>query len=141
MSSTEYWYLASPYSKYEEGLEAAFRHVCIARGALTRIGLSVYSPIAETHSVALYSGLDPLAHDLWMQDDAPKMHHACGLIVYKMPGWHISRGVGQERKRFAWAKKPVVYLEWPADDLAIGRLIVDIGKSRVAVAEGACCES
>lgn len=135
----DYWYLASPYSKYPEGLEAAHRHVCIIRGALTRVPIPAYSPIAETHPVAIYSGMDPLDHKIWLPDYKPKMRHACGLIVAKMPTWEISFGISEEIKEFTKMQKPILYLDWPADDKAIGRLIGDMGRSKILAAEGACC--
>lgn len=47
-------YLATPYSKFEGGLEAAFRAAAEVAAKLVRQGESVYSPICHTHPIAIY---------------------------------------------------------------------------------------
>ena len=110
---SEYWYLATPYSKYPEGIEKAFQHACEAAAHLVREGKLVYCPIAHTHPVAVYGGLDPFDHDIWLPQDRPFMDGAAGLIVVMMPGWAESYGIGEEIKIFRAAGKPVEYMEWP----------------------------
>ena len=44
-----FWYLASPYSKYPEGTQAAFEMACWQAGLLIRAGVPVFSPIAHSH--------------------------------------------------------------------------------------------
>jgi hypothetical protein len=105
-----YWYLASPYSKYPDGIRAAFEDVCKQTALLIRHKIPVYSPIAHTHPVAIHGALDPYAHDIWLPADEPLMHGAKGLIVCQMPTWDISYGIGVEIKAFEAAGKPVVYM-------------------------------
>jgi hypothetical protein len=105
-----YWYVGSPYSKYPDGLEAAFRQVCRITGALIAEGINAYSPIAHTHPVAVHSGMDPLDHSIWLKADAPLMRAACGLIVCKMTGWEESVGLAHEIEVFEKAEKPVLFL-------------------------------
>jgi hypothetical protein len=104
-------YLATPYSKYEDGLEAAFIAACRIAGWLISNGIPCHSPIAETHAVAIHSGLDPRDHGIWLKADEPLMDAAFGLIVAKLPGWEDSYGVKVERARFRVLGKPVVFLE------------------------------
>src|SRR4051812_40121800 len=102
-----YFYLATPYSKYEGGLEAAFRMAAETCAKLIRAGVPVFSPIAHTHPIAKMGGIDPLDHGIWLPVDDPMMRAACGLLVYKAPGWRRSFGIAQEIKAFRAMKKPV----------------------------------
>lgn len=119
-SNRHFWYLATPYSKYEAGLEAAFEEACRCAYALIRAGFPCYSPIAQTHSIALSSGHDPRDHSTWLTQDEPMMHCARGLIVVKMPRWNESYGIGQEIEDFSQMGKPIIMAEWPlsVEDLA-----------------------
>lgn len=49
-------YLATPYSKYPRGIEAAFVDASRLAACLVRLGISVYSPIAHTHPIAIRIG-------------------------------------------------------------------------------------
>lgn len=115
-----YWYLASPYEAHPEGLDQAHQDACEAAGQLMAAGVPVYSPIAHSHCVALWGDLDPIDHELWMKTDRPMMDAAGGLMVVKMPNWEISRGIAEERRVFAEAEKPIVFLSWCEEDGTIG---------------------
>jgi len=108
-----FWYLATPYSKYADGLEAAFIEAAKATAFFVKNGVRVYSPIAHTHPVAVHGGLDPLDHAIWLPADRPFMETAYGLVVVKMPGWDASYGIGEEIKVFTAARKPVFHFPWP----------------------------
>jgi hypothetical protein len=105
-----YWYLASPYSKYAEGIEAAWQHVCEDAALLIRNGVPVYSPIAHTHPIAVHGNIDPYAHDIWLPADEPLMQAAKGLIVDRMQGWEDSYGISVEIAAFTKAGKPIIYM-------------------------------
>lgn len=107
-----YWYLASPYSKYPGGTEAAFQEVCKAAAQLIAAGVPVYSPIAHTHPIALHGDMDPLDHEIWLPADMPLMKAAGGLLVLMMDTWQDSYGVSVEIGIFEGAGKPVHYMEW-----------------------------
>ena len=106
-----YWYLASPYSKYPAGLEAAFQEVCRQTALLIRHGIPVYSPIAHTHPIAIHGGMDPLDHGIWLPADLPLMRAAHGLIVCQMATWDQSYGIGEEIKEFTKLGLPIIYME------------------------------
>jgi hypothetical protein len=106
-------YLASPYSKYPAGIDVAFREVCKAAGWLVKQGISVYCPIAMTHSVAVEADLPKCDHDLWMPCDKPFMEAAFGLIMLMMPSWNKSVGMRMERDCFTDQDKPIWFLKWP----------------------------
>ena len=111
LASESFWYLATPYSKYPTGIEEAFRVACRATGKLILAGVPVYSPIAHTHPIAIYGGIDPFDYGIWIPADAPMMRAAHGLIVLKLPTWEISYGISEEIKEFSEAGKPIEYLD------------------------------
>lgn len=114
-----FWYLASPYSKYADGIERAWRDICVVAGKLIAAKVPVYCPIAHTHPIAVYSYMDPLKHDIWLPADEPMMRAADGLLVCMMPGWQESYGIGLERAEFERLGKPAYFLTYP--ELAVLR--------------------
>ena len=108
---TGYHYLATPYSKYHGGLEAAFVRTCEVCAELLRAGINAYAPIAHTHPIATHGKIDPLDHGIWLPFDAPMMEGAKGLIVAMIEGWQDSFGIGEEIKYFRAAEKPVYFLD------------------------------
>lgn len=109
----DYWYLASPYSKYPHGLEAAYRDACKAAGFLMTQGLNVFCPIAHSHPISEFGGCRHKDHEFWMRVDRPMVDHACGMIICEMPGWQESVGIGMEIDWMNAAGKPIFYLRWP----------------------------
>jgi hypothetical protein len=106
-----YWYLASPYSKFPKGFREAFRQICEIGAALVRQGIPIFSPIAHNHPLAMWGGIDPLDHTIWLPLDFPMIDAAYGLIVAQMDGWTDSYGIGVEIERFTRAQKPIAYLD------------------------------
>lgn len=104
-------YVASPYSRFERGLEEAFREVCCVTAVLIDQGIGAYSPIAHTHPIAVHGGLDPLDHSKWMKFDAIMMQKSDALVVAMMDGWETSKGIQQEIQTFLDADKPVYFLD------------------------------
>lgn len=117
---TEYWYMATPYSKYPDGLDQAFELAARAAGELILRGVKVFSPISHTHPIAEFCELDPLDHELWLSADHPFMSHAYGLIVITLTGWDESKGVLLEIEAFRKAGKPVVEVSPEALDIEEG---------------------
>ena len=112
-----YWYLASPYSNYEQGLDKANEHVCQVAASLIAEGLPIYCPIAHTHSIAMHGNLDPCMHDQWLSLDKCFEKHAAGIIVVQMPGWEKSFGVSQEIRWFRESGRPVLLLSWELPEI------------------------
>ncbi len=104
-------YLATPYSRFPGGIEAAFVAACRVVADLLKSGVSAYSPIAHTHPVAMHGGIDPLDHSIWIPFDAPMMAAADCCIVAMLPSWETSYGIGVEIDAFRKAGKPVLYLD------------------------------
>jgi hypothetical protein len=90
------YYLASPYSKYPDGMVAAFEDISCIAARLIGEGYKLFSPIAHSHPIALYGKLDQLSHDLWLALDEAIMQKCDGIIVAKMDGWETSYGVTWE---------------------------------------------
>ncbi len=111
-----FWYLATPYSGYPNGIKAAFEEASRAAASLIERGVRLYCPIAHTHPIAIYGNLDPKDHSIWLPADGPFMDAAMGLIVVQMETWELSKGIGAEIKRFREAAKPVLYMEWKEEN-------------------------
>jgi hypothetical protein len=110
-SKTDLFYVATPYSRYEGGIEQAYIDACKLTGKLLKEGWRCYSPIAHTHGIAIHANLDPLDHNIWLPFDEAIMGKADGLIVAMMEGWAESKGVAHEIEFFKKAGKPIVYLD------------------------------
>lgn len=104
-------YLATPYSKYPGGIEAAFRDAAALVARLLEKAVDAYSPIAHTHPVAIHGGLDPLDLSIWLPFDEAMMAKADTLIVAHLPGWEESKGIAHEIAVFAAAGKPIFDLD------------------------------
>ncbi len=109
-------YVGTPYSKYPDGIEAAFVDACKFTARLLREGLNVYSPIAHTHPIALYGKIDPFNHRFWLDVDAALMAKSNAMIVAMMDGWATSVGVHHEIQTFVEVGKPVYLMR--VDDLS-----------------------
>ena len=106
-----YWYLSTPYSLFPGGHQSAWVEACRLRGALMKLGVNCYSPIAETHAVQMFSDIGSVSHEAWMDDDRPKMLRAAGLISARLVSWEKSKGMAQELDFFRELGKPIVLLD------------------------------
>jgi uncharacterized protein DUF1937 len=104
-------YLATPYSKYPDGLYVAFVHACKLAARLLRTGVKLYSPIAHTHPIAFYANIDPLDHAIWLPFDEAMMNACDVLIVAHMPSWQDSKGIACEVEYFRAAGKAIFDLD------------------------------
>jgi nucleoside 2-deoxyribosyltransferase len=104
-------YLATPYSKFPDGMEAAFIEAAMLAGRLLLAGVKVYSPIAHTHPIAVYANINPLDHKIWLPFDEAMMEAADALVVAEMRSWSTSFGIAHEIEYFTRADKPVFYLD------------------------------
>ncbi len=100
-------YLATPYSRYRYGTVAAWEAACRIAGHLIKAGQLVYSPIAHTHPIARYGGVDPLDLAIWLPFDQAMIDRCDVLIVAHLDGWDESVGVAHEIAEFEKAGKPI----------------------------------
>lgn len=106
-----FWYVATPYTRYPHGVDAAYRMACLEAANLLRLGLPVFSPIAHTHGIAEAGALQDEPLDYWLDVDGPFLRLAHGLIVVRADGWRDSAGVAREIAWFDACDKPVCYVD------------------------------
>jgi hypothetical protein len=104
-------YLATPYSQYAAGIEAAFADAARLASRLVGMGITVYSPVVHGHPLSIHGGLEPRDHDLWLALDRPMMVRCDVLIVAQLPGWQESEGIAAEVDAFLHAGKPIYDLD------------------------------
>lgn len=104
-----YWYLASPFTKYPDGHEAAWLEISRIRGELLNMGIYSYSPIAESWGAVKQLKL-PTDHKFWSGDNLSKMRPATGIIIAMMDSWTESDGLKGEMEWFKKEQKPFVWL-------------------------------
>jgi hypothetical protein len=105
-----YFYLATPYSIYHKGRDAAFDDATYQASLLVMAGVPVFCPITHTHPMVPYIPVELDNHETWLTLDEPMMAKAEGLIVCQMEGWQESVGVTYEIETFRKAGKPIVYM-------------------------------
>ena len=110
-------YLATPYTAYERGHEAAFIEAAQIAARLAKVGMSVYCPISMTHPMTVFGNLKG-DHDYWMEFNQLMLEACHTLIVAQMDGWEFSRGVECEIEYFTDTFKPVLYLD--TETLSLG---------------------
>ena len=110
-------YLASPYTKYPEGITLAYIHACKLAARLLRAGVKVYSPIAHGHSIAVHGSIDPLDLSIWLPFNGVMLAKADCLLVAMLPSWETSVGTRHEIDGFVEREKPVLFLD--PEELAI----------------------
>jgi hypothetical protein len=104
-------YLATPYSKYERGIEAAFIEASKLAARLIKSGVTVYSPIVYSHPVAIHGGIDPLDQQFWYDFDQAMMEKCDVLIIAHMDGWEQSTGIAHEVAFFQERWRPIFDLD------------------------------
>ena len=104
-------YLATPYSKFPDGMDHAHTAACLVAAELIRRRVVVVCPIVHSHAIAAIGGLNPLNRDLWMRQDERFMRAASCCIVAMLPGWRESEGVQWEIAWFRARRTTIHYLE------------------------------
>lgn len=105
------YYLATPYAKYAQGVEAAWKMACEQAALLMLESVAVFCPIAHSHPIAMFGKIESRDHVFWMAVDRPMMDACDALIIVKAPGWGKSEGMGHELATFTKANKPVIWME------------------------------
>lgn len=104
-------YIASPYSHYKAGLDAAYADVGAATWKLHAAGIKAYSPIVYCHPIARAMGVDPLDADFWMALAKPVLERCDALVIIRLEGWDKSYGMSIENDRFRAAGKDVWHID------------------------------
>lgn len=111
-----FWYLATEYSKFPGGHDAAHDWAVKNMFELVDKGIDVYCPIAHNHTMAKLMDPKDYTHDRFMELDMPFMATSQGLIVVKSPGWETSRGVNFEIGYFSGQGKTIIYYDPNVDE-------------------------
>lgn len=106
-----YWYLATPYAKFEGGAEAAYQEACVWAGKFMRLGVPVFCPIAHTHGIARF--MPAQTHQFWLDQDFPLLRNSVGVLIPPMEGWDHSVGIQREREACrTWRLRQYVVPAW-----------------------------
>lgn len=105
------YYLATPYSNYPGGIEAAYREACNIAERLRWRGDHVFCPVEVFHPLAAQTGVDKFDHEFWMECCDPWIKRCDVLIIAKIDGWEQSAGITHEREMFSNLGKPVRYFD------------------------------
>jgi hypothetical protein len=106
-----YIYLASPYSHDDPEIrKARFIQICEIAGDLMKEGYKILSPIAQTHEIAIRCDL-PTDIEYWRSWNYALLRHADKLLIAKMAGWDISKGIAWEIKIAKSLDIEIEYLE------------------------------
>lgn len=100
-------YLATPYTKYNAGLHAAFVDAAKIAAALLASGIKIYSPIVHAHPLAMLGKLDAKDHSIWLPFNEKMLGLADVLIVAHLEGWQESVGTAHEIDTFVRTNRPI----------------------------------
>jgi nucleoside 2-deoxyribosyltransferase len=104
-------FLASPYSRYADGIGQAFIDAARLAARLIKSGVNVFSPIVHSHPIAYWGNLDAHNQQLWRDLNAAMVDKCDVLIVAHLDGWEQSSGIAHEIECFAAAGKPIFDLD------------------------------
>jgi Domain of unknown function (DUF1937) len=107
-------YLASPYTGYVGSRSEAYQLVCqkAAEIMMQNYHITVFCPIAHSHSIETESDMTPQEGNWWLDRDYPFLLDCDELWVYQMPGWEASYGVGKEVECATRNCIPIKYLPY-----------------------------
>lgn len=91
-----FWYLCSPYARYVEGKEEAFKEANSSAAILIAAGIPVLSPLSHSHPIAKQCNIDPDSYDIWLGLDIQLLRGSHGLLINPLQGWRDSKGIGME---------------------------------------------
>lgn len=100
-------YLASPYTDHEEEY---FQKVSAKASELMNQGIMIFCPIAMSHPMSIYGKL-PGEWEFWEKFDRIYISLCHKLIVYRLPGWEMSKGVQAEMKIAKEFNIPIEYID------------------------------
>lgn len=104
---TPYLYLATEFSRYPDGLDAAHKMACVAAGIFDAADLPFFCPISHGHGLSKHGGIPALDQDRWLRINQPFIDHAAALVVWMTPTWKTSFGIGKEIDAFDLAGKRI----------------------------------
>lgn len=105
-------YVASPYTHVspvvqKERYEKAMEFCAVA----TKNKLIVYSPVVHWHPISVRYGL-PGDAAFWHKHNMEILRHCARMIVLKLQGWEVSKGVQSEISIAETLMIPIDYIEY-----------------------------
>jgi hypothetical protein len=79
---------------------------------MNNLDISVFCPIAHSHSIETESDLPPQEGNWWLERDFPFLDACDELWVYMMSGWEKSYGVGREIEFANKMGIPITFLHY-----------------------------
>lgn len=130
-------YLAAPYSyvvkskeigmskpdygeQKEKVEQQRYEIITEATARLLESGITVISPITQTHPCAKYYGLQDKGLDFWLEHDLRLILRCDMLIVLQIGGWDKSEGVAKEIQFCKERGIPVVYAKFENHQVILG---------------------
>lgn len=107
---TCFWYLATPYTRFPGGPQAAYYAALEQTAILVKAGHVVFSPIVHCHPLVESGFLSDGAFEAWEKFDHAMIAASAGVIVCKLPTWNESRGIRAEIDICSKIGKPVVFM-------------------------------
>ncbi len=108
LSQYEDVYVATAYTLYPAGRDAAAAEAERVTSELMLEGVPAYSPIAHSHAVAKRNPDIPINDpEFWYLQNLPRMKAADAMVLVEMLGWENSVGIAMELEYFRDAGKPV----------------------------------
>lgn len=104
-------YLATPYTDFPAGHDAAAAAALRLAGLLTLAGINLICPVIAGHAITRRMCLNPRDRAFWQNMNRPIMSRCDRLIVGKLAGWEESAGVTEEIEYFRAIKFPVFFCD------------------------------
>ncbi len=104
-----YMYIATPYTNYMFGVEAAYADAMEVSAQLFAWGFPNFSPIVHCHAMAKRYKL-PTDAAYWKKYNEIMLDSACSLAVITMEGFNRSDGVAHEIEYAKTFAKPIAWL-------------------------------
>jgi hypothetical protein len=102
-------YLASPYSKYPRGLDAAHHDICVIAGKLKGLGLYAFCPIAHCHYIAKVCDFDS-SYNFSAEFNKLMISRSDIFVIAMLDGWDQSEGVAGEKEHALLLRRPIYHL-------------------------------
>ena len=104
-------YLASPYSHADAAIkELRHRQVCLAAAHLIARGVTVFSPVAHSHPIALH-GKAQGDWATWEKQCLALLDRCDLMLVLMLEGWRESTGIKAEALHCLHTGKDVLYTD------------------------------
>src|SRR5262245_552387 len=103
MSERKIIYLACPYTHPNHSIrEQRFKEATKVAAALIQQGHIVFSPITMTHPIdCILAGRQAtLGSDYWVEFDEAFMDVCSEMVILKIDGWNLSKGIRREIEYF-----------------------------------------